>query len=89
MPDYCSLLLPYTVTVLYLVAVASVELLVTTVCVCVQSGGELSVMEVELGRRFIEGEQERIQQEKLEKKQAEQVAAGRINMAMQSQCSVR
>ena len=46
------------------------------------------MMEVELGRRFIEGEQERIQQEKLEKKQAEQVAAGTISTARLCQCFV-
>ena len=36
----------------------------------------MSSMQMGLGACFLEGEQERIQQEKLEKKQAEQVAAG-------------
>ena len=41
-----------------------------------QGGFEERGMKLQLERLFIEGEQERIQQENLEKKEAEQIAAG-------------
>ena len=52
-----------------------------------QGGSEMSSMQMELGRCFLEGEQDRIQQENLEKKQAEQVAAGMHVLSSRTTCT--
>ena len=46
---------------------------------CQQGGPEQLAMKMQLERLFIEGEQERIRQENIEKQQAEQVAAGEFD----------
>ncbi len=43
-----------------------------------QGGEDAGVMDLELRRCFVQGERERVQQEKLQKQQAEQVAASRF-----------
>ena len=43
-----------------------------------QGGEDVGVMDLELRRCFVQGERERVQQEKLQKQQAEQVAASRF-----------
>lgn len=67
--EFSDLALPAT-------GIASKVIQVLMLFQSMQGGSEMTLMQMELGKCFLEGEQERIEQEKLEKKQAEQVAAG-------------